>query len=164
MRAVCTVVVAVVVTAAWALGADAPITDRGWGRVQVGMQIAALRGLGFRLAPGFAQGDGCAYLESPKAPDLRVMVEAGRVVRVETNRARYSTTAGVRVGDTVMKVRDVYSAGAVERPHKYVGDGEYFIVHTSDRKRALLIEIVEGKVVQIRGGLVPPVEYVEGCL
>lgn len=118
---------------------------------------------GFRLAAGFGESDGCAYLESPVAPGLRVMVEGGRVVRVETDRPSYSTDAGVRVGDTLARARAAYPH-RLEKPHKYADDGEYLIVYSADRKRPVLIEVVEGKVVAIRGGVVPPVEYVEGCL
>jgi hypothetical protein len=155
-------VVALLLVGSWAAGANTPITDRGWGAVQVGMTSSTLKAEGFHFATGFTAADDCAYFESATVPDLRVMVEGGRVVRVETDHPTYSTAAGVRVGDALAKVRRAYS-GLVKRPHQYVDDGEYLILYSSDHKRAVLIEVVERKVVQIRGGVVPPVEYVEGC-
>jgi hypothetical protein len=119
---------------------------------------------GFKPSEGFSVTDECLYIESPGAPDLRVMVEGGRAVRVETSRPRYATPSGIRVGETEERARHVYAGRAVVRPHKYVPNAIYLIVYTSDRKRAVVLEVVDARVVAIRGGLLPAVEYVEGCL
>jgi hypothetical protein len=37
------------------------------------------------------------------------------------------------------------------------------VIRTADGKRAVVIETDQGKVVAVRGGLLPAVEYVEGC-
>ena len=129
----------------------------------MGMKVEAAKAIGFHLVSGFVDADDCVYLESPGAPALLVMVEGGLVVRVESSKATYATEAGVRVGDTLARARAAYSGLAAERGHQYVEDGQYLVAYARDRSRAVVIEVVEGKVVQIRGGLEPAVEYVEGC-
>jgi hypothetical protein len=42
--------------------------------------------------------------------------------------------------------------------------GQYLIVRSRDRRHALIFETNGVKVVEIRGGLLPAAEYVEGCL
>jgi hypothetical protein len=162
MKSIGAVLATVALGATWALGVP-PITDRGWGAVHVGMSVRELRAEGFHLAEQFTDADDCAYLQSSKTPDLRVMVEGGRVVRVETEQASISTDRGVRVGHTLAQVRREYPDRIVERRHQYADDGSYLIIYTTDRRRALLLEVINGKVVGIRGGVLPAVEYVEGC-
>jgi hypothetical protein len=144
----------------------APITTAGWGRVRVGMsRLAASRALGgdLRLAEGTTHDAGCHYGTSTRAPGLLFMIENGRVVRVETRSPAYTTPSGVRVGDTEASARQVYAGRAVITPHKYFPGGHYLVVRTTDRKRAVVVETNEGKVVAVRGGQQPAVEYVEGC-
>lgn len=143
-----------------------PFTTAGWGPVRVGMPVAevsaALSGA-FRLAEGFKVTDGCQYWFAPPVTDIRFMVEEGRVVRIETRHSRYATVSGVRVGDTEVSARRVYAGRAVIKPHKYSTTGHYLVVSTQDGRRAVVVETDDGRVVQIRTGQQPAVEYVEGC-
>jgi hypothetical protein len=161
----CALVVAMVAAAA-AAAPPAPITTAGWGRVRVGMsRSAASRALGgdLRLGKGTTDATGCHYRTSTRAPGLLFMIENGRVVRVETRSAAYVTPSGVRVGDTEAAAREAYAGRAVITPHKYSASGHYLVIRTADGKRAVVIETDEGKVVAVRGGQEPAVEYVEGC-
>jgi hypothetical protein len=149
-----------------AVDASAPITTAGWGRVRVGMsRSAAARALGgdLRLPAGTTDATGCHYRTSTRAPGLLFMIEEGRVVRVETKSPTYVTPSGVRVGDTEASAREAYAGRAVITPHKYSPGGHSLMIRTADRKRAVVIETSEGKVVAVRGGQLPAVEYVEGC-
>jgi hypothetical protein len=49
------------------------------------------------------------------------------------------------------------------RPHKYSPSGHYLVVVTS-AKHAVVIETDGERVDALRGGEIPAVEYVEGCL
>jgi pyruvate/2-oxoglutarate dehydrogenase complex dihydrolipoamide dehydrogenase (E3) component len=91
------------------------------------------------------------------------MVDDGRIVRVETKERNYSTPSGVRVGDTEEDAMRAYAGRAEVRPHKYTPSGHYLVVSDADGKRAVVVETDKGRVVAIRGGLKPAVEYVEGC-
>jgi hypothetical protein len=100
----------------------------------------------------------------PSVPSLLFLVEDNRVVRVETKDRRFRTASGIRIGDSERKARKVYGKRLEIRAHKYDDDGHYFIVRSVDRRRALVMETDGKTVVFIRAGLVPAVEYVEGCL
>lgn len=143
-----------------------PITTAGWGPVRVGMSLRdASSALGSELvAPkGLVGTDDCHYRTTTEAPGLLFMLEEGRIVRVETRSAHYSTPSGVRVGDTEALAQKAYAGRAVRKPHKYSPRGHYLVISTADRKRAVVIETDEGRVVAVRGGQEPAVEYVEGC-
>ena len=92
------------------------------------------------------------------------MFEGGHFVRVETSSPSYSTPMGIHVGDSEAAARKAYKGIARVEPHKYAPEGIYLIIPTTDGKRALVIEIDKGRVMEIRGGSRPAVEYVEGCL
>jgi hypothetical protein len=160
-------ILALVSLSATSSAADlAPITTAGWGRVRVGMsRQAAARALGgdLRRPKGVLDATGCHSRTSARAPGLLFMVEGGRVVRVETKDPRYVTPSGVRVGDTEARARDAYVGRATVTPHKYSSTGHYLVIKTTDGRRAVVIETDEGKVVAVRGGQEPAVEYVEGC-
>jgi hypothetical protein len=71
---------------------------------------------------------------------------------------------GFELGSPRQLSRTVYEGRAQIQPHKYVPDGSYLIIPTKDGKRAVVVEIYEGKVMEIRGGTRPAVDHVEGCL
>jgi hypothetical protein len=49
-------------------------------------------------------------------------------------------------------------------PHKYVApDGCYLTVWARDRKAAVRLETLQGKVISFYAGQAPQVEYVESC-
>jgi hypothetical protein len=52
----------------------------------------------------------------------------------------------------------------VVEPHQYDPDGHYLTFATRGGKTAIVMEEADGKVTTIRGGLIPAVQYVEGCL
>ena len=148
-------------------GPGTPITAEGWGPVNVGMtpdQMAHALGAPLSIEANFTDSDECLYMHSDAAPGLRFMIEEHRLVRVETSASVYSTSEGVRVGDTPASAREAYSDRLQIKPHKYDPDGYYVVIGGKTADTALLIEVSEGRVVEIRGGLEPAVEYVEGCL
>ncbi len=160
---------ALVLTVATVLaGATPPITMRGWGAVKVGMTPAeASAALGSPLE--IPQGESafaaeCHYRTTAGAPGLLFMVEDNRIVRVQTKRREYSTPTGVRVGDSEEQAIRAYTGRAEVRPHKYSPSGHYLVILASDGRHAVVVETDKGKVVAIRGGRRPAVEYVEGCL
>lgn len=108
--------------------------------------------------------DSCHHMRFASVPSLLFMVEKSRVVRVETTDRRFRTASGIRIGDSERKVRQVYGKRLEISAHKYDDHGHYLIVRSADRKRALVMETNGKTVVNIRAGLVPAVEYVEGCL
>ena len=108
--------------------------------------------------------DGCLWLVPDGVPPgLRFMVESGKIARVDVDSAGLRTEAGDEVGMSESDLRARYPRAEV-RPHKYDTAGRYVIVPDStEPTRRLVFETDGQRVVRYRGGVVPSVDYVEGC-
>jgi hypothetical protein len=106
----------------------------------------------------------CHLRSSAAQPGVAFVVDQGVVTRMETRDARYLTVSGLRVGDEVQKVRQVYGSRLSVRPHAYFERGLVLAVYSPDRQFALVMESNDaGRIVTLRGGRVPAVEFLEGC-
>jgi hypothetical protein len=132
------------------------VTESGAGPIAIGMTADDIRP---HAAP-LGELDGCAYVKVPAAPGLLVMLFAGKVVRLDAIDAAVATAAGARVGDSEERIRQLYPGIRVER-HKYT-DGHYLIVDTAAGRR-LVFETDGTRVTRYRSGMVPQVDWVEGC-
>ena len=164
-------------TAVVAPPAAPAVADTGWtlrmdgaGPLRVGMTMDEARAaLGGDLTTGLAgppDPTACDYPKSAAFPaGLRVMMEGGRLVRVDIDTAALATAEGARVDDPEARIRQLYAGRVTEQPHKYVQTGKYLIVRPADADttRALIFETDAGKVTRMRAGQRPQVEYVEGC-
>ncbi len=90
------------------------------------------------------------------------MVEDGIVTRADVAEG-VKNSASISVGSLLSVAKQHFPAGRIE-PHKYDEQGHYFILDTPDQKAALLFEESSGRITDVRAGLQPAVEYVEGCL
>lgn len=142
-------------------------TERGVGPLRAGMTLAeASQALGSALVlPAQADTAACRYVQwRGGPPGVRVMVERGRVVRLDIDSAGVRTAAGAGVGDTEEQLQRLYPGRVAVAPHKYE-DGHYLTVtpNPADSSFAIVFETTGGKVARYRVGLRPQVEYVEGC-
>lgn len=166
---------AIAVGLGWvALGAavqGAPEGRFGWlglAPVEAGQTLAqAEAALGAALQPEAPAGQDaarCHLRSTPARPGVAFVVDQGRVTRTETRDPRYPTVRGVRVGDPVKRVREIYGARLEVRPHAYFERGLMLSVYSPDRKFALVMESNDaGRLVMLRGGMVPAVESLAGC-
>ena len=132
------------------------VTDSGAGPIAIGMTADEIRP---HAAP-LGELGGCVYVKCPAAPGLLVMLFAGKVVRLDAIDMMVATAAGARVGDTEERIRRLYP-GLREEPHTYT-DGYYLIVDTAPGRR-LVFETDGTRVTRYRSGMVPQVDWVEGC-
>jgi hypothetical protein len=137
------------------------VTADGIGPVRVGMTLAEVEAAaGVRLAA--LASDGCEYrpLRSPDG-NVLAMFTGGRVARIDVREPAAATAAGVHVGDTSTRVRELYGNAVVATPHKYT-DGQYLTVPLRVSRR-LIFETDGSVVTRYRAGRLPEVEWVEGC-
>jgi hypothetical protein len=132
------------------------VTESGAGPIGIGMTADDIR----PHAAALGEVGGCAYVKVPAAPGLLVMLFAGKVVRLDAIDMTVATAKGARVGDTEERIRQLYP-GLREEPHKYT-DGHYLIVDTAPERR-LVFETDGTRVTRYRSGVVPQVDWVEGC-
>jgi hypothetical protein len=105
---------------------------------------------------------GCDYVEFKRYPGLRFMIEDGILTRADA-RKNIKNSANVGIGMSLTKVKGLHPSIKIE-PHKYDDEGHYLILKTDDGRAAIVSEESNGKVTDIRAGMEPAVEYVEGCL
>jgi hypothetical protein len=136
----------------------------GIGPLRYGMRAAEVQvALRDTLGPPPPTGD-CVYMVPAAAPaGVRIMLEGGRMVRVDVDSAGIRTVAGGEVGMREADLRTRYPTLEM-RPHKYDTAGRYLIYREhADSSRRLVFETDGQRVVGYRGGVMPAVEYVEGC-
>jgi hypothetical protein len=105
---------------------------------------------------------GCDYIRFKRYPKVSFMVEDGIVTRADVEKG-VPNTLKIPVGTSLADVKKKYPKVIVEQ-HKYDEEGHYLIFKNAKGTKAIVMEEGNGKVTDIRGGLEPSVEYVEGCL
>ena len=141
------------------------LSEHGIGPVRVGMTVAEAAAA---LSGATARPDTqeCAYVGLGGLPEgVSLMTERGRIVRVDVDdSSAVATSRGARVGWTEARVLAAYP-GARVRPHRYE-HGHYLVAipgAPEDTTHRIVFETAAGVVTRFRGGVVPAVEYVEGC-
>lgn len=155
--------------AAAAAAKDAVITFDGFGNVAIGMNRAAVaRTLGQPLTQlSEAHNDECEYWAVAKGPArVYLMFSHNTLVRVDVIKGRTATANGIRIGDTLSKIKLAYGKRARITPQKYVAwpMGKYITVKSANGKHAIRFETDHDRVVTFYAGRFPEIEYVERCL
>jgi hypothetical protein len=123
------------------------------------------------VVPGFSvpasrDSTACTYGKASSLPaGVNVMVEGGKVVRVEIRRGSVATSTGARIGDSEERIKTLYP-GVTVTPHKYAPGGHYLTVvpaSAADGAYRIIFETDGKRVTSYRAGIKPQVEYVEGC-
>jgi hypothetical protein len=144
------------------------VTESGIGPVRAGMRVAEATAqiAGFSV-PAMGDSARCAYAVWTRAPHgVAIMLEHGRIVRVEVREGVVSTAAGARIGDTEARIHALYGSRMITEPHKYDPAGHYLVVtpeQPADSAFRLVFETDGRRVTRFRSGFRPAVEYVEGC-
>lgn len=143
------------------------VTPSSFGRISTGMSLAELNAmLEEALVPAYQMNPTCDYVYPAALPDsVAVMIEDDTVVRFDIESARIRTSEGAGVGDLEADVIGRYGASIEVSPHKYTGpDGHYLTVTPpGDTLNRIIFETDGKRVVHLRAGRRPAVEYVEGC-
>ena len=144
------------------------VTEHGIGPLRAGMTFTeadAVLGGALRVPVGI-DTTGCDYLVwSGGPPGVQVMFDEHRIARIDVDTASIATAAGARVGDDEARIKRLYPGQVTVTPHKYE-DGHYLTVTPSasaDKRFRLIFETAGGRVTRYRAGMMPSVEYVEGC-
>jgi hypothetical protein len=91
------------------------------------------------------------------------MVEEGILTRADVTDSSIPNAFHIKIGTTLDEVKRRFSTVIVER-HQYDPTGHYLIFKSKDGKRAIVFEEGNGKITDVRAGVEPSVQYVEGCL
>jgi hypothetical protein len=111
------------------------------------------------------EGD-CRHAHQEKGPKgLEFMFVGGKVARVEVDTPGIRTAEGAQVGDTEERIRALYPGRIKAEPHEYE-NGHYLIYTPKDPKLAkyrIIFETDGKKVTRYRTGILPAVQWIEGC-
>lgn len=150
-------------------GGQALARWEGYGDVRFGMDAGQVRqGWGGQLegAPP-ADAEACYYLRPKWAVEDRsfgFMLEAGKLVRYESDNPKELAPGGGRVGMPAADITTLYAGHVQAQPHKYEQGAQYLRVTQPGQAAVLVFETdAAGKVARWRVGLPPQVDYVEGC-
>lgn len=144
---------------------------RSIGRIQYGMTIPeAEKTLGVTLKPIDQQPDpACFFVQPEHGPEgISFLVIHDRIKRVDIHAHGIPTLSGIQVGDTENAVIKRYAGKIVIEPHPYEAEnnGHYLIFvpkEKQDEAYRLIFETSRGKVTSFRAGVLPEVEWIEGC-
>ena len=145
--------------------ADEPVLSAtSYGKVGFGDRLEDVEMHLNEKAPAITDSDEnlCRQVEFKSYPGVHFMIEAGRVTRAASSKP-VETSMGYTVGASMVDIKKAFPTATVEH-HPYVPHGHYVTVMSKDAKTALLMEEAEGKIIAVRGGLLPSVQYIEGCL
>ena len=143
------------------------VSPCGIGQISAGMTLDeanAATGNALILPAALQECDWARVKDAPKG--LLLMVEGGKITRVNVDdSSTIATTNGAKVGDTEARIELLYPGQVEVQPHKYT-DGHYLVVTSGDpaeKDYRIVFETDGKKVIRYRSGLVPSVQYVEGC-
>jgi hypothetical protein len=141
----------------------------GVGPVKIGMtkaEVSRVLGESIERSPGAGDVE-CEYLYSPRSMvGMKFMFSRERLARIDVSEGATPTEAGIRIGDSIAKIRKAYRARISVAPHHYIPepDGKYITVIAPGGRRAIRFETDKGLVVTYYAGRFPEVTFVEGCL
>lgn len=147
-----------------AAGATPTLTANSYGQITFGEKVDVIEARLKERVPATTRTDErhCRQVEFKTYPGMRFMVEDGVITRAETT-SPVATSIGFTVGAPISVIKDKYPSVDIE-PHHYVAGGHYLTFKVRNGEAAILMEEEAGKVTHVRGGLMPSVQYVEGCL
>ena len=165
------------------------LTFKGLGEIRIGMTPSQAKKLGFQVTTGGPWGEvgdadfiACHYLDNaPNFPDIALMVNDGRVVRIDVtfnSSHGWQSYSGAKIGMSETTVANIYGRWLKTSGHPYLDEaGSYLTLKSSDGRHAMTFETsvkaMDGDglkiksqpkyVTDFRAGLASAVGYIEGC-
>ena len=138
-----------------------------FGKFRTGVTLAEFNAaLGEQLVPAYEISTTCDHVDPATFPDgVIVMIENDSVARFDVENPAIRTREGAGVGDLEADVVQRYGSAVTVTPHAYTGpDGHYLTVTPpGDTLHRIIFETDGRKVLHIRAGQRPAVDYSEGC-
>ena len=97
---------------------------------------------------------------------LSVMLQSGRIARVDIDQGDYRTAEGIGIGSSEDELSRAYGAGLKSVPNRYTRGAKDIIVEkvVSGQRRSILFYVENGEVRSFRAGDAAAVALVEHCL
>ena len=142
---------------------DAPL-DR-FGPIRIGATIADLTGKGLKVASRDEPmpGSTCSYARFKDMPDVAVMLDGEKIVRIDISGKQHEGPHGLRIGQSEPDALARLRTAKVDL-HPYTGpEGHYLILHKDGAPYGLIAETDGKTVLRWRIGQWEQVQWVESC-
>jgi hypothetical protein len=126
-------------------------------------QVNAALGEKF-VSPSEPDEKGCFYIEPREFEGVALMIEEGKLVRIDVRTASVTTDAGIRIGDRASALKSRYGAQLKDEPHYYAGPEGRYLTLSLNKGIAIRFETSNENVKNWYIGYKKAVQYVEGCL
>ncbi len=141
----------------------------GYGDMKLGSSVEeAKKAWAGELGGKPGEAGGCYHLVPKwvkKPSDFSFMIEGDKFVRYDVGTDKEIAPGGGKVGMSADELKKLYGDALQAMPHKYVQGGQYLSIAARGVAPSKLVFETDaaGKVSAWRVGLVPQVDYVEGC-
>jgi hypothetical protein len=141
------------------------VHEDGVGPVKIGMKLPALNAaLGEKFAmPQSKNEQSCFYLTPKKQPGVAFMMIDGKLARIDVRESGVRTTTGIQVGDSQARALQIYGDKLNVEKHKYLDEGHYLTVKSSDGHYGIRFESDGKKITMYYAGRFDAIQLVEGC-
>ena len=137
------------------------LTQERMGQVVFGASLKSVEDALSESVSDQIKDPACSMVSFKAYPGTLFMVEEGVVTRADAA-PDVPNALGITVGESREAVLERYPKAQVD-PHKYLEGGYYLTFQSKDGKAAIILEVGDDKVLEIRAGLQPSVSYVERC-
>jgi hypothetical protein len=166
--------VLVALTATLAVLAAAPARASDWvvrvdgaGPLKVGMKfdtVNQILGDHMERPPVEVRGSSdCFYVRPADDPRIMLMFVDDVLRRVDAQEEGVSSERGVRVGDPVARVRQIYGEAVQEERHAYSDSERYLTIRTGGGQYAIRFETDKGRIAWLYSGYWTQVQWIEAC-
>lgn len=146
---------------------SSPISTEGIGPILVGMTESVAEQAGnIELKADALMGGSCQYLNSETLKDVSFMFTEGILSRIDTRNPSSATLSGVGVGDSEADIYEAYGDRIQSEPNAYLPETASYLTYVPEDPlddTRVLFDVNNGKIVNIRAGRLPEINYIEGC-
>jgi hypothetical protein len=137
------------------------LTQERMGQVVFGASLKSVEDILSENVSDQVKDPACSMVSFKAYPGTLFMVEEGVVTRADAA-PNVPNVLRIKVGDSREAVLERYPKAHVD-PHKYLQGGYYLTFPSKDGKAAIVLEVGDDRILEIRAGLQPSVSYVERC-
>ncbi|MFU8797133.1 MAG: hypothetical protein ACNA7Y_00275 [Gammaproteobacteria bacterium] len=146
------------------------LSENALGPIQVGMTVAEAEKASQKkfvlnpLTPPI-ETEACRFATLENGPKkVFFMLNDGIIVRIDIKNPAIKTTGGFHLGSNAQDIKKQYKGKIEAYPNKYEEDKDTLVVTPDPTTNNRFVFDTDGeKILYIRAGRTPQVEYVEGC-
>lgn len=148
----------------YSFASDTLLTMNSYGPVKIGMTsnqaYTSLSSLGQVNKAKLSSG--CSYYNASEG--VSFMLDNNKIVRIEISIKEALTPSGIRVGDSLEKLKKTFLNGLLDEPHHYLGAKARTVkLFSKNGKIAMRFEVYDNHIAEIYSGYEHSIHFVEGC-